>query len=164
MVKNRFSGLWLTFIGICTGLCLLAGCQNHEGSKEQLTTDVDSFATLYFNWRFPDALKYCTPESEQWIRYAASNVHQADVERLRNKGEDATVGIDDIQLGDDETTAVASITVRNFLQMDTIGQEAHLVEQASFQLSLEKDQGKWKIRMANLPRSGTRSLGSDADE
>lgn len=164
MVKNRFSGLCLTVAGVSMGLCMLAGCQVSEGSREQLTADVDSFATLYFNWRFPDALKYCTPESEQWIRYAASNVHQADVELLRNKGEDATVSIDDIQLSDDETTAIASVTVSNFLQMDSIGQEAHLVGQACFQLSLAKDQGKWKIRMASLPRSGTKSRDADEDE
>ena len=88
---------------------------------------------------------------------AASNVHKADVERLRAKEEDATVEINDITFGDDGVSATASITVRNFLQMDSIGQEAHLVDEAEFQLPMSMENNAWKIRMVNLPRSGKRS-------
>ena len=108
-------------------------------------------------WHFPKTLKYCTRSSEPWLRYAASNVHKADVERLRAKEEDAIVEINDITFGDDGVSATASITVRNFLQMDSIGQEAHLVDEAEFQLPMSMENNAWKIRMVNLPRSGKRS-------
>mgnify|MGYP007000016486 CR=1 FL=1 len=64
--------------------------------------DVDSFANNYFNWHFPKAVKYCTQESERWLRYAASNVNETDVELLRQKPEDASIEITDIDFGDDE--------------------------------------------------------------
>ena len=78
-------------------------------------------------------------------------MHKADVERLRAKEEDATVEINDITFGDDGVTATASITVRNFLQMDSIGQEAHLVDEAEFQLPMSMENNAWKIKLEKLP-------------
>ncbi len=153
MAKKSFWRI-CPIIGImATSVFTHAACQPHEGSEEQLKTDVDSFATYYFNWHFPKAIKYCTAQSERWLKYAASNVHEADVEQLRQKAEDATIEIHDIKFEADEVSATVSISVKNFLQMDTIGQEAHFVEQAYFHLPMEIENGKWKIKMANLPQS-----------
>ena len=84
-------------------------------------------------------------------------MHQADVDLLRTKEEDATIEINDIDFSDDGANATVSITVYNFLQMDTIGQEAHLVEEADFHLPMRIENGVWKIRMVNLPRSERRN-------
>ena len=157
MMKKSMIGLCIAVACMTASIFSLSGCEPHEGSEDQLKADVDSFANYYFNWHFPKTLKYCTRSSEPWLRYAASNVHKADVERLRAKEEDATVEINDITFGDDGVTATASITVRNFLQMDSIGQEAHLVDEAEFQLPMSMENNAWKIRMVNLPRSGKRS-------
>ena len=157
MKKKSILGMGIAVAALAASLYGLTGCQSHKGDDDQLEADVDSFATYYFNWHFPKTLKYCTRSSEPWLRYAASNVHKADVERLRAKEEDATVEINDITFGDDGVTATASITVRNFLQMDSIGQEAHLVEEADFHLPMRIENGVWKIRMVNLPRSERRN-------
>ena len=157
MMKKSILGTAIVVAAIATSLYGLSACQTHEGDDNQLEACVDSFATYYFNWHFPKTLKYCTKGSEPWLRYAASNVHEADVERLRTKAEDATVEINDISFGDDGTSAIASITVHNFLQMDTIGQEAHLVEEADFHLPMSIENGVWKIRMVNLPQSERRN-------
>lgn len=157
MKKKQILGIGIAVAALATSLYGLTGCQSHKGDDDQLEADVDSFATYYFNWHFPKTLKYCTRSSEPWLRYAASNVHKADVERLRAKEEDATVEINDITFGDDGVTATASSTVRNFLQMDSIGQEAHLVDEAEFQLPMSMENNVWKIRMVSLPRSGKRS-------
>ena len=147
----------MAVVAITTSLYTLTGCQAHEGSEEQLKNNLDSFATYYYNWQFPKAVKFCTASSEPWLKYAASNVHEADVELLRNKEADATVEINDIDFSDDGANATVSITVYNFLQMDTIGQEAHLVEEADFHLPMRIENGVWKIRMVNLPRSERRN-------
>lgn len=157
MKKKQILGMGIAVAALAASLYGLTGCQSHKGDDDQLEADVDSFATFYFNWHFPKTLKYCTRSSEPWLRYAASNVHKADVERLRAKEEDATVEINDITFDDDGVTATASITVRNFLQMDSIGQEAHLVDEAKFQLPMSMENNVWKIRMVSLPRSGKRS-------
>ena len=157
MVRKTISCMAIAVAAILTSVYTLTGCQSHQGDENQLENDIDSFATYYFNWQFPKTLKYCTQSSEPWLRYAASNVHQADVDLLRTKAEDATVEINDIDFSDDGANATVSITVYNFLQMDTIGQEAHLVEEADFLLPMCMEEGVWKVRMASLPQSGKKN-------
>ncbi len=150
-MKKSIIGICATVALLATGLMGLSGCQPHEGSEDQLKADADSFATLYYNWHFPKAAKYCTPESERWLRYAASNVHEGDIEQLRQKTEDASIEITDVDFGDDEVSAIITLTVNNFLQMDTIGQEAHLIPQAEFKLPMELHGDKWKVKLEKLP-------------
>ena len=157
MVRKTISCMAIAVAAILASAYTLTGCQSHQGDEDQLENDIDSFATYYFNWQFPKTQKYCTQSSEPWLRYAASNVHQADVDLLRTKAEDATVEINDIDFGDDEVSAIADITVRNFLQMDSIGEEAHLVEEADFLLPMCMENGVWKVRMASLPQSGKKN-------
>ncbi len=102
MIKKHIIAIGMAVVAITTSLYTLTGCQSHEGSEEQLENNLDSFATYYYNWQFPKAIKFCTASSEPWLKYAASNVHEADVELLRNKETDATVEINDIDFGDDE--------------------------------------------------------------
>ena len=96
MIRKTISCMAIAVAAILTSVYTLTGCQSHQGDEDQLENDIDSFATYYFNWQFPKTLKYCTQSSESWLRYAASNVHQADVDLLRTKAEDATVEINDI--------------------------------------------------------------------
>lgn len=144
-------GMFMAIASVIAGLVAIFGCQPHEGSEEQLKVDVDSFATFYYNWHFPKAVRYCTPESERWLRYAASNVHEGDIEQLHQKPEDATIEITDVDFDDNEVSAVVTLTVKNFLQMDTIGQEAHIIPQAEFQLPMELHGDKWKVKLEKLP-------------
>lgn len=149
-----FKALGLLLFGgsllIMSGLC--AGCQRYEGSERQLKEDADSFATYYFNWHFLQAAKYCIFETRVWLRYASSNVHQADIDLLEAKKEDATVEIEDVDFHDDEVSATVRFQVKNFYQMDTIGQAAHLVDQATFQLPMEMHKGRWQVKLTELPK------------
>ena len=119
---------------------------------------MDSFAFYYFNWQFPKATRFVTDSSQVWLRYAASQVHEADVAILRDK-EDATIEIDEIDVTS-YNGPKARITVNNFLRMDTIGTEGHLVKKASFILHLEEvpeDKVRWKVRMEGLLQSEKRN-------
>ena len=151
MIRKTISCMAIAVAAILTSVYTLTGCQSHQGDENQLENDIDSFATYYFNWQFPKTQKYCTQSSEPWLRYAASNVHQADVDLLRTKAEDATVEINDIDFSDDGANATVSITVYNFLQMDSIGQDPQLIEQADFQLPMCMEKGLWKIKLDKLP-------------
>lgn len=146
-------------------LWLLALCTACTGGsiteKGQIEEQCDSFANYYFNWHFDKAMHFVTPESEKWLRFAASNVTEDDVAQLRAKDADATIEIEDVDLDDDDSTAHVTVKVVHFLQMDSIGQAAHLTEEGSFRLTLSKTQdeedGTWKVRMEGLPRSGKKS-------
>ena len=91
MVRKTISCMAIAVAAILASAYTLTGCQSHQGDEDQLENDIDSFATYYFNWQFPKTQKYCTQSSEPWLRYAASNVHQADVDLLRTKAENATI-------------------------------------------------------------------------
>ena len=92
----------LTLYSLC--LCLascslisLTSCDGpHKGEEDQLKETVDTFASAYFNWHYKDALQLVDSASRKWIIYAASNVHQADIDLLRAMPEGATFHIKDI--------------------------------------------------------------------
>lgn len=151
MTSYLYRSFFLLPVCAATTVLTLAGCQPHEGSESQLKEDIDSFATYYYNWHFEKATRYCTPASEKWLRYAASNVHSADVDLLHAKQKDASIEIDDIDFLDDEVNANVKVNVSNFLQMDTIGKAAHLVKEASFQIPMTIHEGKWKVDLERLP-------------
>ena len=150
MTNNLFRSFFILAACI-VGSVTFYGCHPHEGSESQLKEDVDSFATYYYNWHFEKAVKYCTPESEKWLRYAASNVHSADIDLLHAKQEDATIEIGDIDFMDDEVNATVKVCVKNFLQMDTIGKSAHLVKEATFVLPMAVHGDKWKVDLDRMP-------------
>lgn len=135
---------------------LLGSCGGNK-NDEQLRMSLDSFACHYFNWQFREAIPYVTPSSERWLRYAASQVRETEVEKLRNMDRPAEFEVDKIEYHDGDSTAWATLTVRHLLLMDSIGTDAHLADEAVYNVELVKAGGKWLVRMANLPRSGTKS-------
>lgn len=130
-----------------------SSCQNHTGNDKQLKEFAGVFANNYFNWHFSRALSYCTPESEPWLSYMASNVSQADIESLRNMPQDANIEIGDILYDENDSTAKVAIRVNNFLQMDSIDTPAHLVKQADFEIVMIQRDGKWLVKMEGLLQS-----------
>lgn len=149
----------------CLLVVLCSACHHSVGSEEQLKEDVDSFATYYYNWHFEKALKYCTPESEKWLRYASSNVQEEDVALLKAKEGDATIELQDITFAsDNDTIATVSLVVYDVLTMKEIGRPAQIIDQATYTLPLVFRNGKWLVRMEDLPRSERQNHGSDVDE
>lgn len=158
MRTRRIYLRWILLAAL-SGMMMMAGssCKHELSEEEQLRTDADSFAVNYYNWHFEKALRYCTPESEKWLRFAASNVHQADVDLLRAKNEDAQIELGDIEWQDNDSLATIEIKVSDFLQMDTIGKVARLTEKANFCLPMVKRDGRWMVRMGSPLRSETQS-------
>jgi hypothetical protein len=138
-------------------LCLLAtvlltGCTVGENDAERVA---HQWGEAYFNYQFKQALDFSTPESERWLRFAASNITQADLDALQKNGQ-AVVSLDGYYAGSD-TTGTAYLNVSNWLCPDSIGHAGSLQEQATFQVSLVKRDGRWMVRMEGLPRSERQS-------
>lgn len=142
-------------LGIVVALAMVStSCQQHwTGNEATLEEKVDSFADSYFNWQFHKAIKHVTPESEKWIRYAASQVHQADLELLNTREERAEAEIKDIEQIND-TTAKVRICVHNYMRMDTIGKAGRMIDEADFTLYARHKEGskRWWIHLTSLPR------------
>ncbi|WP_278372752.1 hypothetical protein [Segatella bryantii] len=154
-MKILFSTKYCLLI-IIIALCMIFtnSCSEKELSKEELLiAQVDSFANYYYNWRFKDAMPYCTSTSEKWLKYASSNVHDVDIDTLRNQTEGASCEIEDVEINENTNTATVKITVKNFLQMDTIGTSCHMINEGSFTLQAIYINRNWKIRMEGLPQN-----------
>lgn len=140
-------------LALCMGVVMLMASCGRHGSR-QLKREVDSFAVNYFNWQFHKAYRHVTPGSEIWIAYAASQVHQADIDLLRQKEKPATCEIHGIDFDDNDSTAVAHVTIRDFLRMDTIGRAASFVASADYDIPLvfnvEKD--RWMVSLHGMLR------------
>lgn len=135
-----------------SALLLLAACVNsHQGSEKQLKENVDSFCQTYFAWQFPEATAFCTDSSRQWLSYAASNVHEEDVEMLRNMNEGTSHEIKELNY-DSDSTATVSVIVSNVLVMDTIGKVAHIVDHAQYLIPLKYEKDSWRVNLSSLLR------------
>ena len=157
MKKDRQSIVCLHILAPMLLACLLfvaSSCESHLGSSRQLKKEVDSFAVYYFNWQFHQAIRFVTPESEKWMSYAASQVHQADIDLLQQKELPATCEIMEISYDDNAFSAIAHVTIRNYLRMDTIGKEASVIDVANFDipLSYNSQSDKWIVNINELPR------------
>jgi hypothetical protein len=135
-------------------MLFISSCESHPGSSRQLKKQVDSFAVYYFNWQFHEAIRFVSPTSEKWMSYAASQVHQADIELLQQKELPATCEINEISYDDENLFAIAHVTIRDYLRMDTIGKAATIVDLAHFDipLSYHAQSDKWIVNINELPR------------
>lgn len=135
---------------------LASGCQQHRSDEDQIKECADSFAVHYYNWHFVKAAHFCTDESRIWLRFAASNVQESDIDSLRTKRQDATVETGDITFLDD-TTATIKVKISNFLDFDSLGCAAHRVGSARIELKMARHKNQWLVRMEDLPQSERQS-------
>lgn len=133
--------------------CNIAGKHNPNGAKGV----AESFSREYFNLRYKNAAKYCTKGSEQWLKFAASQISGEDIETLRTANDEAEVKIEK-EDGDDRHSTV-TVIVSNYFEADTIGRSGHFNDKGTFRLSLVKEGKAWKVRMEGLPRNERQSRG-----
>lgn len=139
----------LTIVGcVLIGLC---ACTDHK-NEEQLRDTASAFAQTYFNWQFNDALTYCTPSSQRWISYAASQVKQDDVDKLRSAEQGAKSEIKKIHYEEGDSVASVVMKVENFLSMDSLDAVGHFVKSATYTLQFVQLNKRWKVKLTELPR------------
>ena len=52
----------------------------------------------------------------------------------------------------DDTTAVVTMKVRNFLMMDSIGVPSKIKESALYTIVMRKRDGRWKAHLDSMPQ------------
>ena len=87
----------------------------------------------YYNWQYHQALRFTTPQSEQWLKLCASQLTQDDVDQLNQQEERPSYEIGEIEFLNDSTARIP-LTVHNYLLTDTIGKAARLVNKGHFSL------------------------------
>lgn len=135
----------------------------HTEEIEKATNVVDSFVGHYFNLDLKASLSYCTPESNLWLSFLASNINQEDIDVINEQEEPAKTEIENVELISD-TSATATCIVKNFLKLDTLGKPGRIVDEEKYMINLVKRNGKWLVKMEGLPQNEKQSHGLNQDE
>lgn len=140
--SKGFHGRKCVALGVLfAGVLLMLSCSYSE--EKDIEQSVVGFAQNYFNLRYKKALDACTPESEKWVRFKATNITQEDVDVYNSKRDTAECDVESIDLDGDKATAV--VEVRQFLNCDSIGKPATICPNAKFKFELKKQGEKWMV-------------------
>lgn len=145
------------FVLFALGLLLCISCEQTEKDLDaKVLEHVAAFAEAYFNYDFEKARRMVTPNSEKWLRFAASNVTQEDVDLLNAQEGVATVEAEGYERLNDSTLAV-TLTVRDFLTKDSLGATGRIEAEGQFRFVAIRHDKSFLVRMEGLPRSGRQS-------
>ena len=136
---------------------LLTACDFARNDDSEAADAAVIWANAYFNCDFHEAQRFATPESERWLRMAASNVTEHDLQLL-HAGEGATVEADEHFPVASDTLRVVTLRVSNYLSA-SLDTTARLMPKGTFLIKVVKRGDGWKVRMEGLPRSERRSRG-----
>lgn len=120
---------------------LMVSCS--YGEEKDVEHTAVSFAQNYFNLRYQQVISACTPESEKWVRFKATNMTQEDVNMYNAQEDSAECRIESIELNDDKATVI--VEVHQFLCCDSIGKPGYICPKAKTQINLIKSGGKWLV-------------------
>ena len=134
---------------------LLTSCGMGFGDDDAAQEVAVAWGDAYFNCDYHGADNYSTEESEKWLRLAASNTTEADLQLLRQN--EAEVEADDYFPAASDTLRVVVLLVRNYLAPTVPGEEPRQEEEGLFQVTVVNRDGSWKVRMEGLPRSEKQS-------
>ena len=129
-------------------LSIFTNCNNKRTRQGEA---IQRLGDAYFNYQLDDALSLVTEDSRQWIEFLASNIDSADVRLLREMSEGATCEIEEIRNGDNDSVVIASIIVRNALLKDSIGSQAHVVDERKTVIAFVQRGEQWFARLSCLP-------------
>ena len=132
---------------------LMAGCTGSKDDNDAMAA-AEAWADAYFNGDYHDAASYATAESDRWLRFAASNTTEEDLQLV--KGAAQATAEDYFPVADD-TLRVVTLHVRNFLKPTIIGDSIELEKEGTFLVTVVKRNAKWLVRMEGLPRSEKQS-------
>lgn len=136
--------LWLA-------VALFTSCDIGINGDEAAQKAAVAWADAYFNCDFHEAEEYSTAESGKWLRFAASNVTEQDLQLLRERN--AVVEADEYFPEANDTLRVVRLTVRNYLAPKALGEASQLADVGHFNVTVVKRNDHWKVKMEGLPRS-----------
>jgi hypothetical protein len=144
------------FFLICTAF-LLGGCSLTNGHDREAAEAAVGWAEAYFNYDFHKAEEYTTPESGKWLKFAASNTTEHDLQLVQQNENGATAEVEDFFPEANDTLRMVLLKVNNFVSSTLPATSAQLVDEGLFQVTTVLRDGKWQVRMAGLPRSERQS-------
>jgi hypothetical protein len=137
---------------------LLATCSGSNSSfshpfGNSPSNRAKAFAEAYFNYDYAQALKMVTPESKQWIHFAASNVTQDELDTFNSLEDNTTAEVIDENVVNDSLTMI-EVVVKNVVEKDTIERACYVRQETSYWiLVVKRAKEDYRIKMEGLPQS-----------
>ena len=139
----------IIIMAIATCITMLFSCQTDKNEEEAEAVALN-FATNYFGCHYIEASHLCTPESEQWIKFVATNVSDSDLAVLNASEATPTYEVTDLSL-DNDSNATCTITARNYLMLHDICTKGHIADEGCYKLTLTRQNGKWLVNLDGVP-------------
>ena len=125
---------------LALGILLLTSCLEQEPvPNAEARNRVQAFAEAYFNYDFQRAAELVTPESMKWLRFAASNITQQDIDMLNAQETPTVVDVTDYWQAPGDSMGTATVEVTDYLQKKARG---YAVPE-SFNHGTSKQRMKW---------------------
>ena len=136
-------------------LVITVGCNVAMDDDSKAIKAAEQWAEAYFNDDFHKAMKYATPNSEHWLRFAASNATNEDLQLL--DAIPATVTAEDGFAIANDTMRVVTLHINNYLGNTALGNSAKQEKEGIFHVNVVKHDGEWLVKMEGLPQSEKQS-------
>ena len=138
---------------------LIAACDKSTIHKQETKAEAiaEQFCLSYFSLHYADAQPFCTEESEKWLRFAASNVHEEDLSALHSSDARVSVSVLEVSAREGDSIGSALVRVRNYLSLDRLDAPAQIVDEGVFRIGMVRRGGRWFVKMEGLPRSEKRN-------
>lgn len=131
---------------------LMIACSENDTAKQHHAGSAAiDFAEAYFNFDYADALTHATHDSKPWVQFVATGITHDDIEILNAREAGAIIELNDCYLVSD-TSAIASLSVRDYLLADSLGAPLQHRDADNYTLSVVEHNGQWLVKLTGIPR------------
>lgn len=150
---KKVSLAFLTALALLTGIThSMTACTAIDDSDAAAIETAENFAQAFFNYDFHKAEPFVTPESRKWLRFAASNAAQDDLDLINECNAQAKV--DMIEETSADTLLLVHLLVSDYVKPALLGQKAvRSDKEGLFPLTMVLRDGSWQVKLEGLPRS-----------
>jgi len=129
-------------------LISFSSCDGRTAAERQLLERVDSFVITYYNTLYHEAARFVTPASMPQLRFAASQLTQADIDVIHQNKEMLSYEVIETTIEHDSIAQV-EVLLHNVFTIDTIGQAGNIRKELTsiLQFEYDKDRKQWFVRL-----------------
>lgn len=121
-----------------------------DKTENEIRNISKEFADNYFNFQYANAAQLCTPESEKWLRYVASNITNDDVKIINANQHSTKTKITNARKENDSIWTVV-LSVSNAFVIDSIGKVGIIKSDEEYKFEVRMRDGRWLVNLNKVP-------------
>jgi len=139
------------FFLISTIIFLFTACNRQQPVNEKQAEECAlNFAQNFFNFKYKEALDYCTENSKTWMKFYVSNISHADIDSIRKVTQLPQLKIQKVEKSGTDSTAAAYCKVENCFLLDSIGRSGRMIKKTVFKIKLVLENNSWKVKLDGM--------------